>query len=76
MCFGQLHYCCSECVGQNFDFDPITVMTRCEDILAHHGPREVVRIMAEHGFFWGLTSILSISGRDVPFFSILDVMPD
>ena len=69
VCFGQRHYCCSECVGQNIDFDPITAMTRGdqipfffphEDILTHHRPWAVWNIMAEHGFFWGLTSILSI----------------
>ena len=53
--FGQLYYCCSECVGQKMDFYPITVIARCdqvafsvprEDILANHGPWAVWNIMA------------------------------
>ena len=45
--FGQLHYCGSECVGKNIDFDPIAVMAirdqmpfsfPHENILANHRP--------------------------------------
>ena len=57
---GQLYYCCSECVGQNIDFDPVTVMASRdqmpfsfphENVLADHGPWAVWNTMANMGSF-------------------------